>query len=133
MSVAAGMIDMPTRPAIGTGFDMPAEHGRAAGENGPPDLGCATWQIMAGKIGRTEGGEHLGQAGRCHAGGSVGLKEFEGRGRPSQPRLRQMEVTHGRADMAVAEEALDGVDINAGFEQMGGEGVAQGVDAAVVG
>jgi hypothetical protein len=44
-----------------------------------------------------------------------------------------MEIAHGGADMAVAEQALDGVDIDAGFEQMGGEGMAQGVDAAVVG
>jgi len=127
------MIDVPTRPAIGAGFDMPAERRRAAGENGPPDLGRATRQGMTGQIGRAEGGKHLGQAGRCHAGQSVGSQEFEGRGRPGQPRLRQMEVAHGRADMAMAEKALDGVDIDAGFEQMGGEGMAQGMDAAVFG
>ncbi len=43
-----------------------------------------------------------------------------------------MEVAHGGADMAVAEQALDGVDVDTGFEQMGGEAVAQGMDAAAV-
>ena len=78
MPVAAGMIDVPARPAIGAGFDMAAERCRATGKNGPPDLGRTPRQRLAGQIGRTEGGEHLGQAGRCHAGGSVWLKEFEG-------------------------------------------------------
>ena len=67
MAVATRVIDVPARPAIGTGFDMPTERCRAAGKNGPPDLGCAPRQVMAGEIGRTEGGEHLGQAGRLHA------------------------------------------------------------------
>ena len=48
------------------GFDVPAEHRRTAGQNGPPDLGRATRQFTAGEIGRTEGGQHLGQAGRGH-------------------------------------------------------------------
>lgn len=95
---------------------MPAQCRRATGKNGPPDLGRATRQVMAGEIGRTEGGQHLGQAGRGHAGQSVGEQQFERRGRPGQPRLRQMEVAHGRADMAVTKQTLDGVDIDAGFE-----------------
>src|SRR6185369_4060 len=66
MPVPAGMIDVPTRPAIGAGFEMPAERSRAAGENGPPDLGRAPRQRLAGEIGRTEGGEHLGQTGLIH-------------------------------------------------------------------
>lgn len=36
----------------------------------------------------------------------------------------QMKIAHGRADMAVAEQALDGVDIDTGFQQMGGEAMA---------
>jgi hypothetical protein len=35
-----------------------------------------------------------------------------------------MEVAHRRADVAVSQQTLDGVDINAGFEQVGGESVA---------
>ena len=44
-----------------------------------------------------------------------------------------MEVAHRRADVAVSQQTLDGVDINAGFEQAGGESVPQGVDAAALG
>ena len=45
---------------------MPAQCRRATGKNGPPDLGCAPRQRLAGEIARTESGEHLGQAGRIH-------------------------------------------------------------------
>lgn len=40
-----------------------------------------------------------------------------------------MEVAHGRADMAMAEQALDGMNIDTGFQQMGGKTMAQGMDA----
>jgi hypothetical protein len=43
MPVAAG-------PATGTGFDMPPERRRAAGEYGPPDLGRATRQRLCSEI-----------------------------------------------------------------------------------
>ena len=36
-----------------------------------------------------------------------------------------MEVAHGRAEVAVAEQALHGMQIGAGFEHMGGEGMAE--------
>ena len=35
-----------------------------------------------------------------------------------------MEVTHGRADMTVTEQALDGVDIDTGFQQVRRESMA---------
>ena len=38
-----------------------------------------------------------------------------------------MGVDHRRPDIRVAEELLDGADVVAGFEEMGGEGVAEGV------
>ena len=41
--------------------------------------------------------------------------------------LDDVGVDHGGADALVAEEFLDGVDIVAGLEEVGGEGVAQGV------
>ena len=44
-----------------------------------------------------------------------------------------MEVAHGRTDMAVAKQTLDSVDIDAGFQQVGREGMPQGVDTTVVG
>jgi hypothetical protein len=36
-------------------------------------------------------------------------------------------VDHGGGDVAVAKEFLDGADVVAGFEKVGGEGVAEGV------
>ena len=38
-----------------------------------------------------------------------------------------MGVDHGGGDVAVAEELLDGADVVAAFEEVGGEGVAEGV------
>ena len=77
MAVTAGVIDVTCAPAVGTGFDMPTEGRAAAGHNGTPDLGRAAWQSMGGEIGRTEGGQHLGQAGPIHARRSVRDEQFE--------------------------------------------------------
>jgi hypothetical protein len=44
-----------------------------------------------------------------------------------------MEVAHGRSHVAVAEQTLNGMDVDTGFKQMGGETVTQGVDAAGIG
>lgn len=107
---------------------MPTEHRSAAGEQALPDLGGSPRQGMVGQIGRTEGGQHLGQAGR-----SVGLQKLEGRGGSGQLLLRQVEIAHGYADMAVTEQTQDGVDIDTRFEQIRGEGMARRMDAAVVG
>jgi hypothetical protein len=41
--------------------------------------------------------------------------------------VQDVGVDHGGADVAVAEELLDGADVVAAFEEMGGEGVAKGV------
>ena len=40
-----------------------------------------------------------------------------------------MQVAHGGADMAVAEQALQRGQIDPGLQQVGGEGVSQAVDA----
>ena len=42
-----------------------------------------------------------------------------------QNRLSQVEVPHRRADVPVAQQALDGVDVDTRFKQMRGEGVPQ--------
>ena len=44
-----------------------------------------------------------------------------------------MKVTHGRSDMTMTEQTLNGVDVDTGLQQVGREGVAQGMDAARVG
>ena len=70
---------------------MPAQCRRATGKNGPPDLGCAPRQRLAGEIARTESGEHLGQAGRIHEVLSWACQQLQRRSRAGQMGLRQME------------------------------------------
>ena len=41
-------------------------------------------------------------------------------------------VDHGGLQVAVAEELLDGSDVGSGFEEVGGEGVAEGVGRDVL-
>ena len=45
--------------------------------------------------------------------------------------MRQMQIAHRGRDMAVAEQSLKGGQIHPGFEQVSGEAVPQGVDAAL--
>ena len=62
---------------------------------------------MPGEIVRAEGGEHPGQTGGAAHGPSVRRGEqFERRGGVREPGLRQMQVAHGGADVAMAEQAL---------------------------
>ena len=42
-------------------------------------------------------------------------------------------IDHSSSDIVVAEEFLDGADVVALFEEVGGEGVAEGVAACVFG
>jgi len=43
-----------------------------------------------------------------------------------------VQVAAGGLDVAVAQQAADGVQVDAGFEQVRGEAVAQGVGAAAL-
>ena len=45
------------------------------------------------------------------------------------PAAEDVGVDHGRADVFVTEQLLDGADVGPGFQQVGREGVAQGVGA----
>src|SRR6266851_3728637 len=66
-------------------------------------------------------------------GGDVGaLQQFQRRRGLRQVLARQMEVAQRRADVAVAEEPLDGVDVDPGFKEMRGEGVAQRMDTSLL-
>jgi hypothetical protein len=67
----------------------------------------------------------------------------ESQGRPSESvrwapdssaaSVEDVGVDHGRLEVAVAEELLDRADVVAGFQQVGGEGVPQGVRACGLG
>ena len=71
------MIDVTGHPATIAGLQMSAKRRRSAGDDGTPDLGPAAGQGPGGEIGRTEGGEHLGQAASIHAPRSVRREQFE--------------------------------------------------------
>ena len=47
--------------------------------------------------------------------------------------VQDMGVDHGGADVLVSEELLDGADVVAVLEEMGGEGVAEGVAGDALG
>ena len=57
------------------------------------------------------------------------LGKIQGRARAQDTPLTQMEVAHRGRDLTMPEQPLHGVQVDAGFEQVGREGVAQGVDA----
>ncbi len=63
---------------------------------------------------------------------SARSRSSSGEGVSGQVLARQMEVAQRRADVAVAHQALDGVDVHPGLEQVRGERVPQPVDAAVL-
>lgn len=44
-----------------------------------------------------------------------------------------MEVAHSRTDVTVTEQALDGMDVDAGLQEVGGKSVTQAVDATAFG
>ena len=67
------------------------------------------------------------------ASAAQGLQQIRARRDGKRAGLGQMQVTHRRADVAVAQQALDGAQIDPGFQQMGGEGMAQAVDADFLG
>lgn len=104
---------MTRRSAPIAAVEMAAERCGATGHNGPPDLGTAARQRAGGKIGRTEGAQHLGQADWIHRSRSAGGEQFQRRDRTGQAGLRQMEVTHGGPHVTVTEQALNGMDVYA--------------------
>ena len=117
-------------------FHMATQGGGATGKNGAPHLGLGNRQGMSGEISRAVTAQHVGQA---HPGGGANhversarrqVEQVQRRRSASQTSARQMHIAHGRADVTVAEEVLDGRQVHAGFDQVSGKGVAQGVDAA---
>lgn len=77
----------------------------------------------------------LGVRGPAHGSGAGLLRqrqEIERRGRAFQVALRQVEIAHRGRDVPVPEETLDTVEIDPGFQEMGGKGVSQAMDPALL-
>jgi hypothetical protein len=61
------------------------------------------------------------------------MESVEGAEDASPAPVEDVGVDHGDGDVAVAEELLDGADVVAGFEEVGGEGVPEAVGGDVLG
>ena len=146
--VAARVVGEALRPTGITRFAMAAERGGAARLDGLHGVALRAGQRVRVAIRRSVGTEDVGdlhrrprsrarrRGGRRRRGHglleAVRLGQIQGRARADEPPLTQMEVPHRRGDLAMAQEALHGVQVDAGFEQVGGKRVAQGVDAALL-
>jgi len=97
---------------------VPAQSGGATGEDGAPRLRLPRAQRVSGEVGRTEGAQYLGQAPMEGHRASVrqGIEQLQGRGGAGQATACQMQVAHGGADMAVAEQALQRGQIDPGLQ-----------------
>jgi hypothetical protein len=74
------------------------------------------------------------QSGRAIlGGGSLQFQAVGGAQRAGRAVLEDVGVDLGGSDAAVAEELLDGSDVGAVFEQVGGERVAQGMAGRALG
>lgn len=79
---------------------------------------------MRRPISRAEAPQHLGQIRPGHGRSAAG-EQIERRRRAGQPAVGQMQITHRRGNVGMAQQVLDARQIDAGFEQMGGKRVAQ--------
>ena len=58
------------------------------------------------------------------------MEPVERAGYVSDDRGRHVQIKSGGCQLGMAEQELDGADVGAGFEEMGGEAVAQRVQGA---
>lgn len=124
---------MANHAAVVTAFHMSAQQRRAAGDNSAPRLLLDGGQGVRCEIGLAVVAQYVGQA---HAVGhgrlaQYGVEQLQRRSGAGQLVVRQVKIAHGGRYVPMSEQALNGVDIGTGFQQMRGEAVAQGVDAAL--
>jgi len=130
--VVAGMEMKFALPARATGMQMPAHFRSAAMGDGPDGAALC---VAHGALELTQmGGQEASQ--RVDHGGGHGARELawksgaealDQRAAVLLAAVREVEIDHGGVDVAVPEQGLDGVQAGTGLDQMGGEGMAQGV------
>ena len=138
VAVAAGVVDGAAVAAAVTRLEVTAERGGAAGREGAQDpvlerrdrVGGAE----AGAMPTHDRSELGGGLGPCRsrrlrrgAHGRSVRQEVERLGHDSRGllgRLHEMEVARRRSQALVPQEALQGVEVDTGLEQMRREGVA---------
>ncbi len=145
MAIATGVVGDPHGAAPVTRLPMPAEDGGAAGRDRPERpcwtvarrcvrryaSPCARTMSASSSRGRTRatavpsGTAHTGQP--CGGGGTARADRAASRAHLRVP--RQLQVARRRADVPVPEQPLNRVEVDAGFEQVRRERVAQPVNA----
>lgn len=108
-------------------LDMAAKCGCAAGDDGAPCLGLVMPERVPGKPGLPVNAQDVGQFDVAASGHDLmpGVQAGEqvewriGLGHL----LAQMQVAGCRVDLVVAHQGADGMDVDARFQQMGGERV----------
>src|SRR5256886_10866018 len=147
MPVATRIIYGPTRPAGLTLFQMAAQGCRATLRDVPQGFVLHCRQPMLGAVGRALGPDNIGYLStawllsgcpfvrqrRHGALGGTGQMERQEikRGPPlGSPAVHDVEIAARRADTIVVQQGLDGRQVNARFQEMGGKGMTQAVDAS---
>lgn len=65
--------------------------------------------------------------------GGIDSEAVQGAGGARVGTFHDVQINHGGGDIGMAEEVLDGADVGFGFEEVGGEGMAQGVGGDALG
>ena len=87
-------------------------------------IGAISGTVAAEDVRHLERGTHAGRSTRRH---HHQAEAIERAGRVGDQRCRDLSIAGGRREPGMAEQHLDDADVGAGFEQMRGEAVPQGV------
>ena len=137
VAVATGIVGDADLAAALTLLDVAAQSGGAAGFDGSHDTPLVAAEmtgvsvavsgtVVAEDVRHLECGAH---AGRLIRRGQLEMQLVEGADGVGDDRGGDLQIHSGRCQLGVAEQQLNGADVGAGFEQMGGKAVAQGMQA----
>jgi len=132
--VTAGVVGNPPVPAVGTGLDVPAHVGGAAGFYRRHDLELVETQVpcIGGPVRRTGRAEDVGDLdGGAHGCSAAGRSRFSGgRGKPveragdiAQHPGGDLRVIGGGLQFCMPQQRLDDANIDPVLKQVGGETV----------
>jgi hypothetical protein len=128
--------------AVIAAADLAAQGGGAAALDRGERAALHTGQALTGEERGGVRAHDVGELDRTASAPCAGARSTRGVGALEQLQRRrggremavgEVEVAQRRADVAVTHEPLDRVHVDPGLEQVGGEGVAQRVDAPLLG
>ncbi len=133
--VVAGMVMKFALPARATDMQMPAHFRSAAMGDGPDGAALC---VAHGAFELTHMSGQEAQQRVDYGGGhdvrelawKSGAEALDQRAAILLAAVREVEIDHGGVDVAVAEQGLDGVQAGPRLDQVGGEGMTQGVHRA---